>query len=296
MFNTQMKSLLQWMGVAAMASILSVNAAGVGVGKSFKGPLGLQLYSLRADFTKNVEQALHTTQEFGFKDVELAGTYNMEPAKFRQMLKEHGFNAVSGHFPYARFKNEPEKVALEAKALGLKYAGCAWADHKTRGKYTMEEAKEAVKVFNTAGEVLKKSGIQFFYHCHGFEFAPTGNGDETFMDVMLRETNMENVGFEMDVFWVTHPGHDPVKWLEKYPRRWKLMHVKDMRKGTKTGEFTGGTDVANDVAIGTGMMNWPAILKAAKKSGVKYYFIEDESPTVKDQIPVSLKYLSEVKF
>ena len=116
------------------------------------------------------------------------------------------------------------------------------------------------------------------------------------MDIMIRETDPKLVTFEMDTFWVVHPGHDPVKWLQKYPARWQLMHVKDMKKGTKTGDFSGGSDVKNDVAIGTGMMDWPAILKAAKKSGVKYYFIEDESPTVKDQIPVSLKYLSEVKF
>ena len=80
------------------------------------------------------------------------------------------------------------------------------------------------------------------------------------------------------------------------PGRWELMHVKDMRKGTPTGLFTGGTDVKNDVAVGTGMLNWPEILKAAKKTGVKYYFIEDESPSVKEQIPVTLKNLSEVKF
>jgi sugar phosphate isomerase/epimerase len=100
----------------------------------------------------------------------------------------------------------------------------------------------------------------------------------------------------MDIFWVFHPGQDPAKWLEKYPTRWKLMHVKDMRQGTKTGLFTGGTDVKNDVAVGTGMLNIPEILKAAKKVGVQHYFIEDESPSVKEQIPQTLKYLSEVKF
>ncbi len=211
-------------------------------------------------------------------------------------LKERGLKPVSGHWGYGQFKKDPHAVAHEAEALGLKYAGTAWADHKTRGKYTIEEAREAVKVFNEAGKALKEHGIQFFYHCHGFEFAPTGNGDETFMDILIRETDPKLVAFEMDTFWVVHPGHDPVKWLQKYPGRWQLMHVKDMRNGTKTGDFSGGSDVKNDVAIGTGMLDWPAILKAAKKSGVKYYFIEDESPTVKEQIPVTLKYLSEVKF
>lgn len=291
-----MKSLCKWIGVAALTATIAFGADKVGVGKSFKGPLGLQLYSLRADFTKNVDLGLDLTRDFGFKEVELAGTYNLPPERLLEKLKERGLKPVSGHWGYGEFKKDPEAVAKTAKELGLKYAGTAWADHKTRGKYTIEEAKDAVQVFNKAGEVLKKHGIQFFYHCHGFEFAPTGNGDETFMDIMIRETDPKLVAFEMDVFWVVHPGHDPVKWLEKYPGRWQLMHVKDMRKGTKTGEFTGGSDVKNDVAIGTGTMDWPAILKAAKKSGVKYYFIEDESPTVKEQIPQSLKYLSEVKF
>jgi sugar phosphate isomerase/epimerase len=287
----RMKSLFGVLGAIAL-SALTICAGEVGTGKSFKGPLGLQLYSLRADYGKNVDAATQEVKKFGFKDVELAGTYKMEPAQFREYLKKHGLNPVAGHFGYARFKNEPEAVAKEAKALGLKYAGCAWADHKDA--YDVAEAKEAVEVFNNAGKVLKKHGIKFFYHCHGFEFAP--NGNETFMDMLIKETDPKYVTFEMDTFWVVHPGHDPVKWLEKYPKRWELMHVKDMRKGTPTGIFTGGSDVKNDVAIGTGVMDWPAILKAAKKAGVKYYFIEDESPTVKDQIPVSLKYLSEVKF
>jgi sugar phosphate isomerase/epimerase len=283
------------MGVSIFtgAICLAATAADVGTGKSFKGPLGLQLYSLRADFAKNAEMGLDLTKEFGFKEVELAGIpAGMTAEQFKGHLEKRGLRPISGHFPYATFKSNPEAIAKDAKALGLKYAGCAWADHK--GDYDLEEAKETVEVFNKAGEVLQKNGIQFFYHCHGFEFAP--NGDETFMDYLIKNTDPKKVAFEMDVFWVVHPGHDPAKWLEKYPGRWQLMHVKDMRKGTETGKFTGGTDVKNDVAIGTGMMDWPAILKAAQKTGVKYYFIEDESPTVKEQIPVSLKYLSEVKF
>jgi sugar phosphate isomerase/epimerase len=289
MLNARMKSILCWIGVAAVA--VSASAAEVGTGSSFKGPLGLQLYSLRADFTKNPQLGLDETKEFGFKEVELAGTYNLPPEKFKEELAKRGLKAISGHFPYADFKKDPEAVAAQAKALGLKYAGCAWADHK--GDYDIDEAKEAVQVFNNAGKALAKHGIKFFYHTHGFEFAP--NGNETFMDMLIKETDPKTVGFEMDVFWVAHPGQDPAKWLEKYPGRWDLMHIKDRRKGTPN-DFTGGTDVKNDVAVGTGVLNWPEILKAAKKVGVKYYFIEDESPTVKEQIPVSLKYLSEVKF
>jgi sugar phosphate isomerase/epimerase len=288
-----MKSLFQWVGIAALATALAANAEnGVGTSKDFKGPVGLQLYSLRADAAKNVDQALDEAKALGFKYLELAGTYNMSPEQFKQALAKRGLKAVSGHFDYMKYKNDPESVAKEAKALGLKYAGCAWAAHQ--GDYDIEEAKETVRVFNDAGKVLAKHGIKFFYHCHGFEFAP--NGSETFMDYLIKNTDPKYVTFEMDIFWVFHPGQDPAKWLEKYPGRWELMHIKDMRQGTERGKFTGGTDVKNDVAIGTGMLNIPEILKAAQKEGVKYYFIEDESPTVKEQLPVSLKYLSEVKF
>jgi sugar phosphate isomerase/epimerase len=259
---------------------------------SFNEDIGLQLYSLRAQFTRSVPETLPKVKAFGFKKVELAGTYNLSPEKFKSMLKENGLDPVSGHFPFERYDKDADGVAADAKALGLKYAGCAWIPHE--GDFDEAEANKAIEVFNKAGAALAKQGIRFFYHCHGFEFRPHDGG--TFMDLLMKKTDPKLVAYEMDVFWVTHPGHDPVAWLEKYPKRWELMHVKDMKKGLATGEFTGKTDVSNDVAVGTGQMNWPAILKAAKKSGVKYYFIEDESPTVEEQIPQSLQYLKQVRW
>lgn len=269
--------------------VLTLVASAAAAG-SFREPVGLQLYSLRADFTRNVPATLEKVRDFGIKHVELAGTYNLSPEKFKAMLDANNLKPISGHFPFARYKSDPEGVAKDAKALGLQYAGCAWIDHQ--GDFDEAATRAAIAVFNKAGEVLAKHGIKFFYHCHGFEFRPHGDG--TFMDLLMQECNPKFVRFQMDVFWVVHPGHDPVKWLEKYPGRWELMHVKDMKKGLKTGEFTGKTDVSNDVTIGTGQMNWPAILKAAQKSGVKHYFIEDESPTAAEQIPQSLKYLHQV--
>jgi sugar phosphate isomerase/epimerase len=99
----------------------------------------------------------------------------------------------------------------------------------------------------------------------------------------------------MDVFWVTHPGQDAAKLLEKHAGRWVLMHLKDIRKGARIGVYTGKAPLTDDVALGTGQVNWPAVLRAAAKTGVKHYFIEDESPTVLEQIPVSLKYLATLK-
>jgi sugar phosphate isomerase/epimerase len=112
---------------------------------------------------------------------------------------------------------------------------------------------------------------------------------------MMRETKPDFVSFEMDVFWVMHPGQDPVKLLEKYPHRWALMHLKDIRKGAQVGVFTGHAPLTDDVPLGTGMVNWPAVLRAAAVAGVKHYFIEDESPTAVQAIPQSLKYLETLK-
>lgn len=268
-------------------------AADTGIGASFKGPVGLQLYSLRAQFTAHgPATTLDTVKSFGVRYAEVAGTANLSPEKFKALLEERGIKPISGHFPYDKFKSDPEAIAQEARALGLEYAGCAWATHK--GDLDEAQARDIIAVFNKAGEVLAKHGLKFFYHCHGFEFQPHGDG--TLMDLIIKETNPKFVRFQMDVLWVVFPGQNPVKLLEKYPGRWELMHLKDLRKGVATGALTGKTDVANDVALGTGQMNWPAIFKAAKKSGVKWYFIEDESPTSEEQIPQTLKFLEQVKF
>jgi sugar phosphate isomerase/epimerase len=263
-----------------------------GTGLSFNGPIGLQLYSLRDQFSKDVTGTLDRVRDLGIQNVELAGTYKLAPEEFKKQLDAKGLKPISAHFGYDRFAKEPEAVAREAKALGVQYAGCAWIPHQD--PFDEKTAREAAAVFNRAGEVLAKHGLKFFYHIHGYEFQPHANG--TLFDLLMTETKPEHVKYEMDVFWVVHPKQDPVKLLEKYGSRFELMHVKDMRRGTPTGLLTGKSDVTNDVALGTGIMKWPEILKAAQAAGVKWYFIEDESPASIEQIPISMRFLERVKF
>jgi len=285
---------------ALIASIcapnLSIAADGqnprAGIGPCFKGPIGLQLYSLRDSFKHDVPGTFAKVRALGFRYVELAGTYGLEAKEFRNLLLDHGLKPIAGHFPYEQYRDNPESVAREAKALGLKYAGCAWIPHE--GDFDNTECTKAIEVFNRAGNILAKHGIKFFYHVHGYEFQPQGT--ETLFDRMMRETNPKHVTFEMDIFWVVYPAQDPVKLLQKYGKRWELMHLKDMRKGVKTGSLSGSTDVTNDVALGTGQIDLPPLLRAAKKAGVKWYFIEDESPFVEQQLPESLRYLETVRF
>ena len=262
------------------------------MGQNLKERIGLQLYSLREQFAKDVPKTLDQVRDFGIKYVETHSTYGLTPEKFRAELDSRGLKAVSGHFSYERCRDDVEGVAREAKILGEQYVGCAWIPHKD--PFDEKTCREAIMVFNRAGEALAKHGLKFFYHTHGYEFLPYGNG--TLFDLMMAETKPQFVHYEMDVFWIVHPGQDPVKLLEKYGSRFELMHVKDMKRGTPTGLFTGHSDVTNNVALGTGVIDWHAVFKAARKAGVKWYFIEDESPTSVQQIPQSLSYLEKLKF
>ena len=259
---------------------------------SYKGPTGLQLYSLRADFDKDVPGTMKFVSDLGFREVEVGNTYKLTPVEFKKLLDANKLKPIAGHFPYNRLRDDPEGVAQEAKVIGLKYVGCAWIPHK--GNFDEAQCRAAAEVFNKAGAVFARHGMKCFYHVHGYEFRPLGDG--TVFDLLMTQTDPKFVTFEMDILWVVFPGQCPVKLFEKYGKRWELVHLKDLKKGVKTGEHTGHTDVTNDVALGSGQMDYPAILKAAQKAGVKYYFIEDESPSVREQLPQSLKFLKQVKW
>lgn len=289
-----MKTFLITLTSLACAGLVqfSASAADVGTGKCFKGPVGLQLYSLRADFAKDVPGTLALAKSFGPTICELAGTYKMDAAAFKKELDAHGLQAVAGHFGYDMFVKDPEAVAKDAQALGLKYAGVAWIPHK--GKFTEEDAHKAAANFNKWGEILAKYGMKFYLHNHGYEFEPYKDG--TLFDIIVNETKPELVAFQMDVLWVYFPAQDPAKLLKRYGNRWQLMHLKDLKKGVQIGSLEGHTDVNNDVILGSGQVPLAATLKAAAEVGVKYYFIEDESPRSKEQIPQSLKFLEQVQW
>jgi sugar phosphate isomerase/epimerase len=254
--------------------------------------IGLQLYSLRAQMAKAPLATLDEVKGFGVKNLELAGTYASTPGDFKKLLDDRGLKAVSGHFPFERFRDDPEGIARDAKILGLKYAGCAWIPHN--GPFDEKTCRAAIEVFNHAGAVLAKQGLTFFYHSHGYEFQPFQGG--TLFDLLMSGTNPKQVHFQMDVFWIVHAGQDPVQLLEKFGKRWQLLHLKGMREGTPTGLLTGHTEVTNDVAVGTGKIDYAPVLRAARKDGVKWFIIEDESPSSEQQIPESLKYLNTVKW
>jgi sugar phosphate isomerase/epimerase len=252
----------------------------------FTAPIGVQMYTYRSSYTKGMTAVLDTIKSLGIKEVEGFNPKNIDPHHFKKMLDQRGISMPSIGFDYDYVIQHPDSAAAVAKIFGAKYLMIAWIPHGSA--FNITDAKKAVADFNRIGRFLKSNGIIFCYHTHGYEFARYQDG--TLFDYIAKHTNPKYVSFEMDMLWSFHGGADPAKLLNKYKGRWKLAHLKDLRKGI-AGDHTGATNINNDVALGTGQLNIPAILKAAKSAGVQHYFIEDESPSHAAQIPVTIKYI-----
>ncbi len=266
------------------ALLLSINVL-------FAQEIGLQLYSLRNEFKTDVPGTLAKIKEWKIKQIEGGGTYGLSVDEYKKLLKQNNLQMVSYGAGFEELSKDPQAVIDKAKAFGAKFIMCAWVPHK-EGEFTIDDIKKAVEVFNTAGKLMYENGLKFCYHPHGYEFRPYENG--TLFDYMVKNTNPIYVNYEMDVFWVKHPGQDPVALLKKYPKRFLMLHLKDRKPGT-VGNQDGRAPDETNVVLGKGDVGIAAIMKEAKKIGIKYYFIEDESPEAVQQIPQSLNFLKKLK-
>lgn len=253
--------------------------------------IGLQLYSLRNQFKTDVPGTLAKIKSWNIHEIEGGGTYGLPMDDYKKLLAENNLKMVSVGADFNQLAKDPQVAIDEAKAFGAKYVMCAWVPHQGTD-FTIQDIQKAVEVFNAAGKLMQENGISFCYHPHGYEFRPYEDG--TLFDYLVKHTNPQYVNFEMDVFWVKHPGQDPVALLEKYPKRFLMMHLKDRKPGTE-GNQNGTAPDETNVVLGQGDVGIAAIMKAAKKIGIKHYFIEDESPRSVEQIPQSLAYLKQLK-
>lgn len=284
----------KYVAIALLISVLIMDCPSVIAQKNkkplYRAAFGVQAYTFRKSFPLGVAATLDSIKMMGFTELE-GGGGKMPAAEFKKLCDERGITIVGAGGSYENLIKDPQAAADEAKALGAKFLMCAWIPHE-KGSFNLDNAKKAVEDFNTVGKVLKENGITFCYHVHGFEFQPHEKG--TLLDYIIENTNPEYVSFEMDVLWTQFGGGNPVALLKKYGDRWKLMHLKDLRKGVKK-DLTGGTSTENDVALGTGEIDIPGILREANKIGIKHYFIEDESSRVNTQVPQSIAYLKSLK-
>jgi sugar phosphate isomerase/epimerase len=275
-----MKTLLLALVAVASASAANVN-----------DHLGLQMYSLRVTTkASGLEAGLDKAKALGFTNIEGGGLpKGMTGEAYRAAVESRGLKLISYGFGYERLTKDLAGAVAEAKSVGVKYVMLAWVPHEKEA-FTDDFARKTAADFNAWGEAFHAAGITFTDHPHGYEFTPNADGTTPF-EVLMKATKPEFVSFEMDVFWIVYAGQDPVGLMTRYPDRWRMMHIKDVRKGAETGTFSGKAPASDDVAVGTGQVDWPAVLRKANAVGVEWYFIEDESDTPESHLPQSLAYV-----
>jgi sugar phosphate isomerase/epimerase len=232
-----------------------------------KKKIGLQLYSLRDIIFKDVNGVLKQVAGFGYEELE-AFSYGdgkvlgLPVADVAKMVSDLGMKMPSGHYVLKHFTNW-EKAVNDAKILGHENMIIAYLQQEERK--SIDDYKKICEQINKQAEVCKKYGIRMGYHNHDFEFTPI-DGQIPY-HLMLKELDPKLVGMELDLFWVTYANHDPLKMFKEHSGRFEQWHVKDMSK----------TDRKLNADVGTGTIDFKPIFAKARESGMKHFYVEQET-------------------
>jgi sugar phosphate isomerase/epimerase len=259
---------------------------------ALNGPVGLQLWSLRDSLPKDLTGTLAKVRALGFREVEGAGLWGKTAGELRAALDAAGLRCNSAHMGYERLRDDLSGALAEAKALGATFVVCPFIPHGKEG-FTRDDAMKSAEAFNNWGKSAREAGLRFGYHCHGFEFVPSTEG--TLFDTLVGATDPATVALQIDVFHAKNGGGDPAAVIAKYAPRVVSLHLKDLKKGRPIKAGSPGAPRDADVPVGTGQIDYPAVLRAALKSSASAYYIEDESVDPFVSIPKSLAYLAAVK-
>jgi sugar phosphate isomerase/epimerase len=270
-----------FLGTMTAATVLSSRLGWSASGEHKLDKIGLELYTVRDLMQNDFEGTLAKVAQIGYREVEFAGLFDHTPQEVRAMLERHGLTAPASHVNYELLDTEWPKTLEDAHVIGQSFIICPSIDEKLRNE--SDGWKRAGETFNRAGEASKKAGIQFGYHNHNFEFRPE-NGKLPY-DVLLAETDPNLVKMEMDLFWITKGGQDPLRYFDRYPGRFPLVHVKDMKKD---GEMT---------EVGSGSIDFKGIFAHSAKAGIQHYFVEHDQPkSPLDSSRTSFEYLERLRF
>lgn len=292
------RSFLEGSSLAVLAAMTSVRSYAAGAGTGPLGlPIGLQLYTVREEASRDLLGTLKKLQAIGYREVETAGFYGKSGKELRKILADHGMTAPSAHSSMGELQKGMQKLVDGAAEVGAKYLICAFPalpGNKPPAaaiaeEITLEDWKWNAEQLNKLGELAKKAGLQAGYHNHNMEFR-SYNGVVAF-DQLLQWTDPKLVTIELDLAWVVTAGLDPVKYLKQYADRISLLHVKDVRKDAVTAveEIK-----AQTVEIGRGKIDWQRTFAACDPQHLKHYFVEQENFTGStiDAVRASFDYLS----
>ncbi len=254
-------------------------------------PIGLQLYTVRGMMKTDLAGTIAKVAEVGYKEVEMAGYFDHSPKEVRAILDSHGMTSPSSHIPYDSLANGLPAAIETAHVMGQKFLVCAWIEEAQRKE--PDGWKRAADLFNRTGNACQQGGIQFCYHNHTFEFQPSPTLDGKLpYDYFLENCDVRMVQMEMDLCWITVAGADPLVYFKRYPGRFPLVHVKDWKGqgGTMEDQATRMADV------GQGNIDFKRILAESKEAGIKHYFVENDAAKSIEDIAISYKYLSNLRY
>lgn len=258
------------------------------IGNSNK-PFGLQLYTLRSEMPKDPQGVLRQVASYGYNQIEsFEGNtgmfWGMKNTEFKKFIGDLGMTIVSSH---CNTSENFERKAAEAGEIGMKYLINPYIGPQK----SIDDYKRYAERFNAWGEITRKNGLRFAYHNHGYTFVPLEG--QLPQDVLMQNTNPDTVDYQMDIYWVVTPGADPVSWLQKYPNRFRLCHVKDRMKNAAPKEEDAST------VVGTGSIDFKKILDVAEDKGMQYYIVEQErydNTTPLLAVKQNAEYMKNLKF
>jgi sugar phosphate isomerase/epimerase len=283
-------SVAAGMGVAAWRSSAAALPDAHEIKTTLGAPIGLQLWSLRAYLPNDLPGTLARVRAMGFGEVEGAGLWGHTVGDLRAALEAAGLRCRSAHLGFERLRDDLPGGLAEARALGATTVICPWIPHDD--EFTPEDARKAAEAFNRFGGAARDQGLAFGYHCHGYEFVPSPEG--TLFDTLVRATDPSRVSFQIDVFHAYLGGADPVRLIKGLEGRVPSLHLKDLKKGFPVKAGTAAAPAEADVPVGTGQIDLPAVLRAARAAGTSIYYLEDESTDPLGHIPRSLRYLEQL--
>ena len=241
-------------------------------------PIGLQLYTVRDLMQKDVKYTLQQVAGVGYREVEFAGLFDKSAKTVAKWLGENKLTSPSSHIPLDRLKNSLPAVVDECQTLGNGIIVCPWIDESI-GK-SADDWHRIGADLNKIGDQLQRVGLRFAYHNHDFEFKKFPSGEMGY-DILLDECDPKLVKMEMDLYWITKGGQDPLAYFAKWPGRFPLVHVKDM---TGSGGITD---------VGKGTIDWNRIFAKRREAGIEHFLVENDNPKSPiEDIKVSYDYLS----
>ncbi len=268
------------MGALAAGAVLPACRAARTTSRISK--IGLQLYTVRDLMKKDVEGTLAAVAGAGYTEVEFAGYFDKSPADIRAMLDRHGLTAPSVHTGDIA-PDAWAKAIDAAHVIGHEYIVVPWIPEERRK--TLDDWKRVAADFNRAATTAKAAGVQFAYHNHDFEF-PLVEGRVPY-DVLLAETDPKLVQLEIDLYWITKGGQDPLAYFARWPGRVPLVHVKDAL----------GAPDYKMVDVGAGTIDWKRIFARSEQAGIRHYFVEHDQPADPiASIKASYDYLKRLEF